>query len=30
MRYGERILGALPPARRIDDLAALREFFAEA
>jgi len=30
MRYGETILGALPPARRIDDLAALREFFAEA
>ena len=28
MRYGETILGALPPAKRIDDLSALRDFFA--
>jgi ATP-dependent DNA helicase DinG len=27
MRYGETILGALPPAKRIDDLSVLREFF---
>ncbi len=27
MRYGETILGALPPVRRVDELSALREFF---
>jgi len=27
MRYGETILSGLPPARRTDDLASLREFF---
>jgi ATP-dependent DNA helicase DinG len=27
MRYGETILSALPPARRIEDLSALRDFF---
>ena len=28
MRYGATILGALPPARRVRDLGAVREFFA--